>query len=94
MEQKQCDGCSHQNDCQKVYQQLSGAKGDSVLAKTVLALLLPLIVFIITVATCEKLLANLLANQFVRVLLSILSGIVTVFVYIVIVKIATKPRGP
>lgn len=93
MEQKQCEGCSHQNDCQKVYQQLSNTKGSSVLAKTVLALLLPLIIFIITAAACEKLLESLLASQLVRVLLSIMAGIVTVSVYIVIIKkMAAKTR--
>ena len=92
MEQKHCEGCSHQNDCKEVYQRLSNTKGESVLAKTVLALLLPLIIFIITAAACEKLLANLLTGRLLRVLLSVLSGIIVVSVYIVIIKIAARSR--
>ena len=92
MEQKQCDGCNHQNDCQEVYQRLSSSKEPSVLAKTVLALLLPLIIFIVTAVACEKLLANLPASQLVKVLLSILSGVIVTIAYIMIFKIATKTQ--
>ena len=87
MEQEQCNGCSHQNDCQNIFQRLSNAKGPSILSKTVLALLLPLVFFIATVAACEALLTNVMQNRLIVVLLSILSGIIVVFVYIVIIKI-------
>ena len=86
MEQKQCNGCSYQNNCQKIYQQISNAKGPSVLAKTILALLLPLIIFIATAATCEKVLVSVIANQHLRVILGILSGMALGSVYVVIVR--------
>ena len=88
MEQKQCDGCSYKNDCQKVYQQLGSTKEPSVLAETVLAFLLPLVIFIVTAAICEKLLTDLIQNRsIVVVLLSFLSGIIVTSVYIMIIKI-------
>ena len=87
MEQEQCNGCGHQNDCQNIYQRLSNTKGPSVLSKTVLALLLPLVFFIATVAACEKLLTDVMRNRLIVVVLSILSGLIVVFVYIVILKI-------
>ena len=87
MEQKQCGQCGHQNSCQNIYQQICASKEPSILLKTVLALLLPLVIFIVTAAACEKLLVNLTANQSIRAILSVLSGLITVFVYIVIIKI-------
>jgi hypothetical protein len=92
MEQEQCNGCSHQNDCQNIFQRLSNAKGPSILSGTILAMLLPLIIFIVTAASCEKLLADLIQNQLIVVLLSILSGIIVTLVYIMIFKIATKTQ--
>ena len=92
MEQEQCDGCGHQNGCQSIYERLSNAKGPSVLLKTVLALLVPLIIFIAAVATCEKLLTNVIENRLIIVLLSILSGVIVVSAYIVTFKMATKAQ--
>ena len=86
MEQKQCNRCSHQNSCQEIYEHISNTKGPSVLRKTVLALLLPLIIFIVAMAICEKVLETVPANQPAKVLLSILSGIIAVFLYVVIIK--------
>ena len=86
MEQEQCGQCSHKNNCQNIYQRFSNAKGHSVLLRTVLALLLPLIIFIVTAAVCEKLLTNLTDNRLLAVLLSILSGIIAAFIYVAIVR--------
>ena len=90
MEQEQCNGCSHQNDCQNIYQRLSNAKGPSVLSKTLLALLLPLVIFIVVTTAFEKLLTNIIQNRLVIVFLSILSGIIVTFVYIMILKMAAR----
>ncbi len=86
MEQEQCGQCGHRNNCQNIYQQICASKEPSVLSKTVLALLLPLIIFIVVAAGCEKLLVNLTANPSLRAILSILSGLIVVFVYIVIIR--------
>lgn len=87
MEQEQCSQCGHQNSCQDIYQQICAFREPSVVSITVLALLLPLIIFIVTAVACEKLLVNLTANQSTKAILSVLLGLIMVFFYIAIIKI-------
>lgn len=47
---KSCERCSHANDCTKVYEQLGCAKGPSIVGAVVVAFLVPILVFLGTLA--------------------------------------------
>ncbi len=57
VQQEFCQNCRQKHDCQEVYRRLGNAAGPSILLKTIVAFLLPLIVFIISLAVFDKIFA-------------------------------------
>ena len=57
-EQKFCQSCNQSRQCREVYRQLGGTKSPSVVFKIVAAFLLPLLVFIASLAAFESILAK------------------------------------
>lgn len=49
-QQKLCKDCYQKDNCQEIYQHLGNVKGPSVAPQAVIAFLLPLMVFIVTLA--------------------------------------------
>ena len=56
--QKFCYNCKQRHQCQQVYEHLGKADGPSVVSKVVTAFLLPLVVFIVTLAVYNGLAAR------------------------------------
>jgi len=59
-----CEGCSQAHDCKKVYEQLGQSKGSSVALGVVVAFLLPIVVFVVTLGVSGQLLANAVAQKY------------------------------
>ena len=57
-EQDYCHSCIQKHDCQKVYDRIGNAPGPSVVVEVCLAFLLPLVVFIASLAIAQKILAG------------------------------------
>jgi len=55
-QQKFCQTCEQKGDCRKIYRTLGDSKSPSVTAQVVLAFLLPLLIFIMTLGGVEKIL--------------------------------------
>ncbi len=84
--QEFCQGCEQQHSCQEVYRQLGNTKGHSVVLKVVAAFLLPIAVFIATLAVSEAILAKLQMQTAISFLLALSA----VFVCILITKAINK----
>ena len=54
-ENKFCGNCNQKHNCGSIYHQLGNIKGPSVVVKVVVAFLLPLVVFIFSLAAFQHL---------------------------------------
>ena len=89
-QQKFCQECTQKHDCQKVYQQLGDHKGPSVVIKVIVAFLLPLVVFIASLAAFEEIFAGAINIQPLQTILSFLLALLVTFVCISIVTMINK----
>lgn len=87
MDQQQCRSCAMKDRCSQVYQTLGESKVPNVLGKVVLAFLLPLILFIISVVAAERLLTDRLINPAAGSLISFVAAAAVVTIYLIILKI-------
>lgn len=58
VQEKFCEGCDQSNKCQEISRKLGNVKGPSVALKVIVAFLLPLVVFIVSLAVFERVFAN------------------------------------
>jgi len=56
-QQEFCQDCSHKHDCRHIYRQLGHSSCPSVALKVVVAFLLPLVVFIVSLAVFTEIFA-------------------------------------
>jgi len=92
-EQEFCDNCNQKHNCGSIYHQLGNIKGPSVVAKVVIAFLLPLLVFIISLAIFEEIFVKTINNQLIQTALSMVSALLVTFSCILIVKVINKRLG-
>ncbi len=81
-----CQECSQRRDCQKVYQQLGNVEGPSVVKKVILAFLLPLVVFIASLAIFERAFSGLTSTEQAQTALSFVSAVLLTFVCILVTR--------
>ena len=62
-QQQFCQECKSQNNCQTIYRQLGHTKSPSVLTKVAAAFLLPITVFIASLAVFENILAKIIVVE-------------------------------
>jgi hypothetical protein len=58
VEQTNCHECTQQSQCQEVYEKLGNIQGPSVVFNVLAAFLLPIVVFIVSLAGFDKILAK------------------------------------
>ena len=85
-QEKFCQDCDQKHDCQKIYEQLGNVKGPSVVFKVIVAFLLPMVVFIVSLAVFEEVLAKAVNTEELQTLLSFLISLLITFVCILIVQ--------
>ena len=88
--QRFCQDCIQKHDCRRVYEQLGGASGPSVALKAVLAFLLPLVVFIVSLAVFERVLAGAINTEQMQTALSFLLALLATFICILITRVINK----
>ena len=81
-----CQDCIQKHDCRSVYEQLGNDSGASVTLKVILAFLLPLIVFIVSLAISERILARAINIEEVQMALSLLLALLATFVCVLITR--------
>ncbi len=92
-EQKICEDCKQQHDCQEIYQQLGDVQGPSVVVKVVVAFLLPLLVFIVSLAIFERILSGAISADQLQTALSLLAALLITFICILIVRVINRRFG-
>ena len=87
VEQDLCQQCNQRHDCGKVYEQLGKIEGPSIIRKVVLAFLLPLIVFTVSLAIFEKMLAAVLPDGKSQSALSFAAALLLTFICILLTRL-------
>ena len=92
-EQKFCNHCDQKHDCQKVYEQLGNDKGPSVVFKAIVAFLLPVVVFIASLAVFEEIFTKAVNTKELQTLLSFLVALFITLVCILIIQAIKRQPG-
>ena len=82
-----CQICGRRNSCQGVYRRLGSLEGPSVTLKVILAFLIPVLVFIVTLAAFEWMLRSLGFDHY-STPLSLVGAAATAFIAVVLIRIA------
>jgi hypothetical protein len=100
VQQKNCQGCSQEHNCRMIFEKLAEVKGRSVIFKVSLAFLLPIIVFITSLAVFQQTLAEMIVAEMpygsakrLLTILSFLLALSVTFAVVLIIKVINKQFG-
>jgi uncharacterized membrane protein len=85
-----CRDCIQKHDCRSVYEQLGNTSGASVVLKVILAFLLPMIVFIVSLAVSERVFAGVTNVEKLQTIFSLLLALLATFICIFIIRMINK----
>ena len=95
--QKTCKGCSHEHDCQTIYRKLADLQGTSVVFKVCRAFLLPILIFIISLAAFEHALEKMIIVKmpygsaiWLQTILGFVFALSVTFVVVLVTKVIIK----
>jgi len=91
--QELCQQCNQRQDCGQVYEQLGKIEGPSIVKKVVLAFLLPLVVFVASLAIFESIFSGVISAEQTRSALSFASALLLTFVCILLTKVIDRQFG-
>lgn len=89
-ELKSCQECDQKHKCQEIYQQLGKAQGPSVVFKAVVAFLLPILIFIASLASFEGILVRTTDIKELRIVLDFLLALSVTLAMVLIIKVINK----
>jgi hypothetical protein len=89
-ESESCRGCPEKHKCREIYQLLGKAKGPSVALKVVAAFLIPLVVFIVSLAIFEKTSAKTANTKALQTIINLLLALSVTFACILVIKVAYR----
>ena len=89
-EENFCRECNQKYTCRQAFEQAGKIKGGSVVLKTIVAFLLPLMVFIAGLAVFEKMLPKIMDTKNLQTPMTLLLASLTTLIYILIIKQLTK----
>jgi hypothetical protein len=94
MEDKRiCKDCFHKDNCSEIYRQMGRIKGKSVTLKVIVAFLLPLIIFIATLAIFQELTAGMIKSEGLQTILGLLAAFAAGFTCVLISKLLNREAG-
>lgn len=88
-----CGKCSQRNGCKDIYQQIADNKGPSVLAKVVIAFVLPLLSFVLAIAVFSRLITRITSSQSAVTLLSFVLAVGVTALVLVLSNVASRWFG-
>ena len=89
-EEKLCQECTEKSGCRQIYHQMGNSKEPSIALKVVNAFLLPLVVFIVALATLEKVFAEIADTKEVVATISCAAAMVLTLGLILAIKVIGK----
>jgi len=87
VDRQECQNCEQKHNCREVYRQMADPKAPKVLRNVIQAFLLPLIIFIFSLAAAEKLLTAKLKSEAGKNFAALAAAVLAVFLYLAILKI-------
>jgi len=85
-----CQDCIQTHDCKRIYEQLGDSPGPSVALKAILAFLLPLMVFIVSLAVFERVLDGAITTEQMQTVLSFMLALLATFICVLITRVINK----
>jgi uncharacterized membrane protein YoaK (UPF0700 family) len=85
-QQKSCRQCGQRYSCQDVYRHLASNDASSLVSRSIIAFLLPIAVFIVSLVVLQELLDKAINSKAMITALSFLLALLPVFVYLLIIK--------
>lgn len=93
MVERLCEHCSQRQSCPEIYEKLGNRTGPSVVSKVIVAFLLPIMVFIASVAAFEHILAAAIEAKRLRTAVCFLLAIsVTVGLVVLAQAVSRQPE--
>jgi hypothetical protein len=86
-QQNLCKGCIQQNRCQEAYERLGRSQEPSVLNAVLIAFLMPMVVFIVSLAVFELVLTMFGIHSVLKTLISTLGSLTVVVLSIFAVRV-------
>jgi hydrogenase-4 membrane subunit HyfE len=91
MAQKEtCQGCDRQRTCQQTYARLGSTNGSSVAIKALTAFLLPLFIFIVSLAIFQKIFHGFIKTEILRTLPAFLLALAVTMLFMSVIRLAAK----
>ena len=88
--QRYCQDCIQKHDCKRIYEQLGDSPGPSVALNVILAFLLPLMVFIVSLAVFERVLVGEIDTERMQTAFSFVLALLATFVCVLITRVISK----
>ena len=88
-----CQDCHQKHECQEVYRRMGSSKCPSVFYKTIVAFLLPMVVFIVSLAILDKILSSENFVHFshrLHTAISFFGALIVTVVFMIIFKLLSK----
>jgi hypothetical protein len=82
--------CGRRWGCMDIYKQIGYSKGPSVFLKVIVAFLIPVLIFIVSVILAQKILTYWVNSPSLKMLLAFLISVLLTLVYILVVKLVTS----
>lgn len=89
---KFCRECSQKHHCQDIYQQIGKTEGPSVAFKAIIAFLLPIMVFIVSLVISERILIKVIDIKRLRIALDFLLALSVTLAIVLINKRFSKNK--
>ena len=85
-----CQSCEQKHDCQDVYRQLGEAESPSVALKVVVAFLVPIVVFVASLAAFQQILASVINTEELQTVVSFLLALLLTGVCVLIIRAISR----
>lgn len=92
-QQRICEDCYQKHDCKEIYRQLGNVKGQSITVKVILAFLLPLVIFIATMAIFEEFTAGVIESDRLQMTLSFFTALMASFACVLFSRFLNRKIG-
>lgn len=89
-DEKFCQGCHQKHRCQEVYEHLSKIGGPSVVFKVIFAFLLPIVVFIVSLAAFDEILAGVIQSKELQTIIGLLLALVISSGFVFITRLINR----
>ena len=90
---KNCSNCPQHESCKSTYEQLGKAEGSFVALRAVAAFLVPILIFILSLALFPKLLGEFVSGKNWQTLISVALGALICFIYVLIFRFFSVRLG-